>query len=151
MSYIGGILTTEVRTFHSSTVRQLIDTWFIAGYDCSCITPNFVQMDINDRFGACRGDVVKLRRDIETLQHTYEEMQYTVLFDRINIARQLSLRCRPYHSLGSIPLRIIEHFIEDLQKTNNCRDDVCLNVNNKKRHLLGADASLAKRVYCPHR
>jgi hypothetical protein len=110
------------------------------------------QMSTKNVDDACGGDVTKLRTDIETLQHMHGEMQYTILFDRINIARQLSLQCRPYHSLGSIPLKIIEHFIEELQKTGSSyRDDVCLNLNEKKRHLLGADTSLAKRVYRPHR
>ena len=69
--------------------------------------------------GACATDLTNLRTDNEKLQRMHGEMQYVVLFDRLNVANQLLLQCRPYRAAGSVPWGLIESFVQGLQDTHD--------------------------------
>ena len=104
------------------------------------IIRNIVMGASSNCLGACATDVMKLRTDIEKLQLLHGEMQYVVLFDRLNVANQLLLQCRPYRAAGCVPWGLIESFVHGLQDTCEVHRD------NRKRPLLGADTPMTKKL-----
>ena len=92
--------------------------------------------------GACATDLTNLRTDNEKLQRMHGEMQYVVLFDRLNVANQLLLQCRPYRAAGSVPWGLIESFVQGLQDTH----DHTTTYDNRKRRLSGSDTPITKRL-----
>ena len=97
-------------------------------------------MNSSNCLGACATDVMKLRTDNEKLQLMHGEMQYVVLFDRLNVANQLFLQCRPYRAAGSVQWSLIESFVQGLQDTHEVYR------GNRKRPLLGADTPMTKKL-----